>query len=776
MTVVAVRHPIRTDCEWYWPIDLERYDRAVSLSAAEKAELALIAARTGGTGGTWPARSRAVLQRLLEPIVDVLNISIPGESNTASKNNVRPTIRAFVVEMHRRQISFWGWSEDDWKEFIQPTMQAFNDRLGWHWSSGTKSCSGTRTRAAFVGYVLNLLPDPRALVEFRRQEFAVAVFGEQRIDAAIAEVSSVLLPMGYSATNVAKLSTSISEVLLLARTPDLRGVTADRLKEIVDTAIDNNKPNLALLAKVMERLGFIRNPLSANRTGPTSGYLSIYETVSSEWAGWCDLWRAMSTLAPRTKDTYHRLLLMIGRWLQDEHPETCSPAQWDAGLAIEAVAALCKWKSGQYSLNTEIMQKRGSHVGKPIKPRSIAHYIAALRTFFIDLQVAEKIPVRFSPQHYMTTPRTVLRKITPDPRVIDKTIWAKLVWAGQNLEESDLPARMYPLAFVRAVAAVWLFTALRSDEVSRLTVGCIEWPQTDIKDMETGRTLPSDSVCYLLIPPNKTTGAFRKPVAPYVGKTIQEWQLVRPTQSSQLDEKGAEMVDYLFSVRGKKVSKNYINNVLIPMLCRKGGLSLNDHRGPITSHRARATIATYLGNCENPMTLIQLMKWLGHRNPDSTRNYVEADVSKMAVKVADGSFFQQNLASVPVIIDSEAIRNQETTWKYFDLGHGLCKLSEWSSCRHRMACARCDFFEPKDSMRFQLLEANGNLTKMLEFVALGNDERQLVEQGLTINQELLSRLQSEPTPSGQTPEQLHCSACQLAATTTVHLVKQEVVP
>ena len=54
----------------------------------------------------------------------------------------------------------------------------------------------------------------------------------------------------------------------------------------------------------------------------------------------------------------------------------------------------------------------------------------------------------------------------------------------------------------------------------------------------------------------------------------------------------------------------------------------------------------------------------------------------------------------------------------------------------------------------QLLEANGNLMKMLEFVALGKEERTLVEQGIALNQTLLERLADEPTPAGPTPREL----------------------
>ena len=183
-----------------------------------------------------------------------------------------------------------------------------------------------------------------------------------------------------------------------------------------------------------------------------------------------------------------------------------------------------------------------------------------------------------------------------------------------------------------------------------------------------------------------------------------------------------------------------------------------DQRGRVTSHRARATIATFLGNCENPMSLWQLMRWLGHRTEATTRNYVDADITKVAVKVAEGSFLQQNLASIPVLIDNDAVMSGAASsgqpWKYFDLGHGYCTLPEWAACRHRMACAKCDFYQPKHSTKMQLLEANGNLTRMLEFVTLGEEERKLVEQGITLNQALLDRLADEPTPAGPTPREL----------------------
>ncbi len=78
----------------------------------------------------------------------------------------------------------------------------------------------------------------------------------------------------------------------------------------------------------------------------------------------------------------------------------------------------------------------------------------------------------------------------------------------------------------------------------------------------------------------------------------------------------------------------------------------------------------------------------------------------------------------------------------------------------------------------QLLEANGNLTRMLELVALGEEERKLVEQGIGLNHSLLSRLADEPTPAGPTPREMQASKRKSlpVLTETVGLVEPERIP
>jgi hypothetical protein len=71
-----------------------------------------------------------------------------------------------------------------------------------------------------------------------------------------------------------------------------------------------------------------------------------------------------------------------------------------------------------------------------------------------------------------------------------------------------------------------------------------------------------------------------------------------------------------------------------------------------------------------------------------------------------------------------------------------------------MACARCPFYRPKDSLKEQLVEGKANLVHMLEFVSLTEDEKVLVAEGVELHQELIERLADVPTPAGPTPREL----------------------
>ncbi|HYU75149.1 MAG TPA: tyrosine-type recombinase/integrase [Ktedonobacteraceae bacterium] len=186
-----------------------------------------------------------------------------------------------------------------------------------------------------------------------------------------------------------------------------------------------------------------------------------------------------------------------------------------------------------------------------------------------------------------------------------------------------------------------------------------------------------------------------------------------------------------------------------------------DSRGKITSHRARATIASQLYNAREPLDIFQLKEYLGHKYLTSTQCYVRVDPTKLASKVAKAGYLEQNMATIEVLLDQEAVMSgaasRGESWKYYDLGHGWCTNPFWASCAHRMACAKCPFYRPKTGTMEQLVEGKANLVRMLEFVSLTEDEKLLVTEGIELHQELIEKLADTPTPAGPTPRELEAS-------------------
>jgi hypothetical protein len=325
---------------------------------------------------------------------------------------------------------------------------------------------------------------------------------------------------------------------------------------------------------------------------------------------------------------------------------------------------------------------------------------------------------------------------------------------GLNLEERDLPAAwinrgFYPITMVRAIAIVWLFAGLRRDEIWRLRVGCIRVGPSSTPDAEP--------VCLLDVPVNKTTTAFTNPVDAVVGEAVRAWEHERPTQPAALDEKTGELVHFLFSVRCARFSPNYLNRTLIPSLCRKAGVPLTDARGRITSHRARSTIATQLFNAKQPLSLFELQAWLGHLTPHTTQHYARLTSTKLSRAYTDAQYFQRNLRTIEVLIDQQAVRSGAAAsdpWRFYDLGHGYCTYDFFDQCPHRMACAKCGFYRPKESAKPPFIEGKTGLLRLKQEIPLTEAEVATVDDGVVAFDKLLTQLVDVPTPAGPTPRQL----------------------
>ncbi|MDA4936501.1 tyrosine-type recombinase/integrase, partial [Acinetobacter baumannii] len=206
----------------------------------------------------------------------------------------------------------------------------------------------------------------------------------------------------------------------------------------------------------------------------------------------------------------------------------------------------------------------------------------------------------------------------------------------------------------------------------------------------------------------------------------------------------------LFMYKGNRISRGYINNSIIPLLCRKAGVPLEDARGPITSHRARATIASQLFNSKESISIFELQQWLGHTSPQTTQHYLNITPTKLAGSLLKAGYFERNRRMISVLIDQDIVKAGTNVsgeaWRYYDLGHGLCSYDFFEQCPHRMACAKCSFYVPKESSKAQTIEAKSNLMRMLQEIPLTDTERAAVEDGVQAMDKLIKELKKVPTP------------------------------
>ena len=739
-------HPV-----WQWPIDLAQYDQTPEVTPREYDALVSLGwdLRRGRTHDPQRPEWDAIA-RLLRPLDDArMSLCIPG-----GRYHQRSVLDAVALILHgcvTRHTTFWTWSPTTWMELFGPDQQTFQ-RSFPGWLDAT-----VRPYMVGIAYVLGCFAAFDLLGPFNRIALAEKVFGAAPVTAAVDPIMEILRGWGYrSACTTTKYPGLICTMLLLNRSPYLSAITTAVIEHLrhQETLLPMYRSGLYGVHRALAALGFVDPP--ASYLGPQTPEV---EGVHPTWQEWVERWTATSTLTHKVRLTFRTILLKIGRWLATTHPTICEPSLWTREVCADFLAMVERLEIGDYAQRRVGLANR---LGQPLSARSKAGYIVAVRIFFRDCHEWEWIPRRFDPARALTTPRSIRALVGPNPRVIADDVWAKLLWAGLNFAANDLPpnsGKCYPLELVQALALVWLFSGLRSDEIARLRLGCIR------QQRELGATTSVDDsadggagVCLLDVPSHKTGTAFTKPVDSIMGKAIAEWEAVRPTQPLMLDRRTGERVHLLFCYRARPVAKEYLNHTLIPALCQKAGVPVDDMRGRITSHRARATIASQLYNAKEPMTLFELQAWLGHRSAETTQYYARIMPTTLAKAYTDAGYFARNVRTIEVLIDREAIESgaaaRGTPWQYFDLGHGYCTYSFFEQCPHRMACARCDFYVPKGSTKSQLLEAKANLQRMLATIPLTDEERAAVDDGTAALDRLLDRLVDVPTPAGPTPRQL----------------------
>jgi integrase len=699
---------------WRMPVVPEQYDRQ-PLTEQERWAIAQVTSQAAPRSRARRS-ARGLLSRLATPIADVCRL------RNRTQREITELSRVLWQEMARRGTSFWEWTPEEWINFLCPTVTLFNT------THSPDHSYHYRPSLLDLAYLLGGVSDLRAVGMNKEISAAARVyFGAELMEEQCQKVVEQLVGdqgLGYKAGVAAqrKFQQYLSVLFTLQRSPYLEEITEELL---ADASVGSqplrwsrNKVTVAL-----QRMGFLscspNVPLVLFKRFDPSG-------MAPEWYDWCRGWyeRAVD-LSQSQRDSYLGRLLVIGRWLAYPSPETREPSQWTEDLAWRFRTDLCTWTQGQYAgpLGRHILHNQGD-LGKPLGPKSMASYLIALRRFLVDVtrrphaigeEPARRIRLDFAPHEVLTTPDHIKKMLDlAEPRDIDLRVWARLVIAAATLSESDLPrtGKIYPLSLYRAMALIWVTSARRPNEIVRLRLDCV---RTDVEMDALGENeqareyltilahsqsqFPSETSAattvlhYLHIPSGKTRGPFFIWIPEYVVRAIEAWKRERPQgQGKLLDRKDREEVDFLFCYRNALVSRFFLNNALIPLLCAKAGVDREDAKGRITGHRGRSTRLTLLRS--RGVSLDDLAEYAGHANTQTIRRYARQNPLQLHRIIRDADDVSRIIEGV---VDLEAAAQGIAALCWF-VGYDAdgepmyCANQAYHTCPHRLDCVHCGMF------------------------------------------------------------------------------------
>lgn len=714
-----------------WPLSLARYDRT-PLSEQElfliETVLDLQARRK-----TWFPTAQAELSRLVTPVVDALDLF---DTQPKYRNSL---LASWLEGQLTSQQIFWEWEPERWRETYQLI------RL--------------RRQQGKIYYRLNHFLNTAYLLvgfaEFDRFDgfdalrLAQVVFGDTGDEENLDLITQTLVEAGVNAGWCQRwLPRELAALYLKAYRRDLTAITLDRVHSLYERRRHRFRRLACVrIAFALHRMGILPEGLEPTYQ-PLTAKTVIEQSrqgIAQVWLEWVDRWVQHSSFTVKTRQMHYRCLLQVGRWLTHEHPSITTPDQWTRDLAVTFVAAVDRLKVGDWA---QWQYKRKQ--GQPVSANTKSRLLAVVRAFFTDLQEWEWLPRRFDPQRCLAVPRSIQGLLGPQPRPIDPAFWKKLVIAALNLKVENLAAEAglhYPLAMVKAMAVVWVFSGLRPDEIRRLRVNSLQYA-----DDSSGST----PVCWLEVPANKRNPVYTKPVDRVIGEVISAWQRQRPSTPMRTDPKTGQRVDFLFDYGGQYIGQQYLACTLIPLLCRAAGVPETDSYGAITPNRARHTIAYQLANGRDPMPLLELQAWMGHKTPDTTLHYTSRSPLELSQTLEQYATRAMRLATV--LVDRQAVETGDAArgapWKFYDVGPGYCTNDFFETCPHRIACARCASYVPKHSATAQWQETQSHLLRMREAIPLTEEMMAALDEGLEAIQKLLDRLVDTPTLSGATPRDL----------------------
>lgn len=684
---------------WQMPIPVLSYlDRHPQLSEAEKNLMLKYATAPEGTmSGGRTKKLTDQLARFEIPFRATMKL-VPHSSRQLAANR-----RYLFSCMARTDTAFWAWPQETWIECIQAAPQKHG-------------AFGTRFLLLLLAYLFCDFLYIGSMTPYA--PLANTVFGKATVDAEIEKVHAPLVAAGFE-TGYRSRRWLCSLVLLVNRHPCIEALSAQTIatvNELLPTlsgrgAYDGQRL-LSQLQTALCYLDILDEPVLVAAPADPKRFLSVWRndpTVDARWVAWiCAFYEQTPYQHERTIRRMSYQLLMAGRWLKQYHPDICEPDQWTEALANEYVTYTCQALCGDLILpsNTKYIQFRDTP--QRLGPASITHRLYAMRTFFSHLQRRfyivngehrPKLQLSWLVHEALKTPDDIRAARQPNPKDIQEDTWFKLIWAACTLTKEKLDAvrrtSWYPLAYVRAACLIWVTAARRSDEIRRLHLGCVrrEWAP-EMHDEHGHQIEPAEELCYLRIPTNKMRGDFYVPVPSYVADAVEVWESLRPPNQEPLpDRKTHKPTKYLFQYRGELMGKEFLNLHAIPLLCQIAGVSQTDIVGRITSHRARATTATWMRKMG--MAPVDIGKLLGHTDPlRSLPWYLREDKHHLGRAYRKANPLERYVAA---ILDTNAHARQEPCVFYY-LADGpdgrprMCGNPHFSRCIHQMMCRECEAF------------------------------------------------------------------------------------
>lgn len=615
-----------------WSAQSDAWERSMSLTFLEKYALDQWVHQPVAVGKRYKrnrAREFQNLERLIRPIEAVIRHS---QHQDWSGRLSYACCALLLNEMHARQTTLWAWDTTHWLEIVGTTQQDFAHRHSAFQARRQMSRVNPRPQLLNCAYLLGDVAIHRVITDCQLGTCARSIFGRERVRAAQHAVGAELAAAGIKHLNIPGLRVCTAWALLLNRSFILKELTQEVLEEVYQLSASSKglRQGCLALSQALLRAGILSQPLSAAPPPVPLRPTPCPRPPDSLPPVWKELIEASSTFADgraRTISSQRSRIAKAGRWAAARFPRAAAPDQWTAGMTKAFLKDVPNWKVGDY--NRGHTPRKGTRWGEPLRPAVKVQIIHDVRCFFTRCHAAKLFPANFDPAFFLRTPSELSKACGPNPKVIDWNTWMRLEQAGLSLTQADLPRpaelpkgyhteATYPLELVRALAAVWLFGGLRRDEIGRLPIGCTQSLPEHQHPPHPGASL-ARRIANLRVPANKSGGPFDKAVDAQLHAALKAWERRRRAHCSPQEQQP----ELLFVWQGRPLSVNYINQVLIPLLCRKAGLSNYDARGRITCHRARATLATQFYHMG--VSPLYIQHWLGHQSPHSLRYYVNTD-------------------------------------------------------------------------------------------------------------------------------------------------------